>query len=450
MKVLQVVFSYPPDPPGGTELYVDALCRDLAPLGVTSVVVAPGRRNQHYTHKGIAVRRFAVQDWVGDLAELYGDGDPRARQAFEDLLDRESPALVHQHALTPACSVQLTRSAKARGLPVVFTYHTPAVSCQRGTLLEWGKRACDGRVSVDRCTPCALGALGLGRSASRILANTPSAVGRALGRAGLAGGPWTALRMPALMHRRVENLGTLFSLVDRFVSLTPWVRALLQTNGVPDLKIVDSPHGVFAALALRADSLRPPGDAVRIAHLGRLEPVKGTRLLIEAVRGIPGATIELDVFGILQGHADVDHLQELRALAGGDGRIRLRPAIEHAGFADILAAYDAVAVPSQAVETGPLVVLEALAAGVPVIGSALGGIAERIRDEWNGILVRPFNSLAAWRAALARCAAEPHRLTRLRPHVRRPRLMRDVAREMATMYGQLVQAGASSEERHAG
>jgi glycosyltransferase involved in cell wall biosynthesis len=48
--------------------------------------------------------------------------------------------------------------------------------------------------------------------------------------------------------------------------------------------------------------------------------------------------------------------------------------------------YDALVVPSVWLETGPLVVLEAFAAGVPVIGSRLGGIAEMVRDGEDGLL----------------------------------------------------------------
>ena len=48
--------------------------------------------------------------------------------------------------------------------------------------------------------------------------------------------------------------------------------------------------------------------------------------------------------------------------------------------------YDALVVPSVWLETGPLVVLEAFAAGVPVIGSRLGGIAEMVRDGVDGLL----------------------------------------------------------------
>ena len=54
--------------------------------------------------------------------------------------------------------------------------------------------------------------------------------------------------------------------------------------------------------------------------------------------------------------------------------------------------YDALLVPSVCLETGPLVVLEAFAAGVPVIGSRLGGIAEMVQDGMDGLLFEAGNS----------------------------------------------------------
>ena len=78
-----------------------------------------------------------------------------------------------------------------------------------------------------------------------------------------------------------------------------------------------------------------------------------------------------------------------------------------------VAAYDVMLVPSQVVETGPLVVLDAHAAGVPVIGSALGGIADRVLDDVNGQLV-PHGSVAAWTAAVRRVARDRSILDRWR------------------------------------
>jgi glycosyltransferase involved in cell wall biosynthesis len=89
--------------------------------------------------------------------------------------------------------------------------------------------------------------------------------------------------------------------------------------------------------------------------------------------------------------------------------------------------------PSQGLETGPLVVYEAFAAGTPVVGSNLGGIAELIRHEENGLLVEPA-SRPAWAGALRRLVENPQLLEQLRRGIGPVRTMRDVAGEMAPVY----------------
>src|SRR5207344_3638668 len=109
-----------------------------------------------------------------------------ASARFVRILEEERPDVLHQHALTPGCSSDLSRQAKARRIPVVFTYHTPTVTCQRGTLMEWGSTVCDGRLDVARCTACSLHGLGAGVSASRMLAQMPDVGGWLLGTFGLS------------------------------------------------------------------------------------------------------------------------------------------------------------------------------------------------------------------------------------------------------------------------
>ena len=85
---------------------------------------------------------------------------------------------------------------------MVFTYHTPTVSCQRGTLLLWGEDFCDGKLDVIRCPGCTLNGLGMyGPLAARMGRLSP-AIGRWLGDRGLQGGIWTALRMSDLISVR--------------------------------------------------------------------------------------------------------------------------------------------------------------------------------------------------------------------------------------------------------
>src|SRR5665213_1416457 len=154
MKILQVPFCFLPDPIGGTEVYVANLARRLMHSGVEVLVVAPGKTSCVYTIQDFRVRRFAISDATGDIAALYGDGDRLAAEEFARILDEESPDVVHIHAFTPAISLRLMRACRRRGVPVIFTYHTPTVSCQRGTLMLWGAGRCDGRLERARCTAC--------------------------------------------------------------------------------------------------------------------------------------------------------------------------------------------------------------------------------------------------------------------------------------------------------
>src|SRR5262249_8797351 len=142
LRVVHVPFTFAPDPVGGTEIYVENLAQGLRARGIESLIVAPSSsgNDEAYEHNGFRVRRFrSAPESKYMVRELYGGGDPEAVAAFAKILDEECPDAVHIHAFTRAVSVMLVGAAKRRGLPVFFTYHTPTVSCQRGTLMLWSK-----------------------------------------------------------------------------------------------------------------------------------------------------------------------------------------------------------------------------------------------------------------------------------------------------------------------
>ena len=431
LRTLHVCFSFPPDPPGGTEIYVASLCRQLAQQGVAAFVAAPGERDVSYEVEGIAVRRFQQGRSIR-LEEIYS-GDPIAAASFGRLLDGEHVDIVHLHALSPACSPLLAKEAKRRGLPVVFTYHTPTASCLRGTMLLWGKDPCDGRMDVGRCTTCCLEGRGAGWMLGRTLAAMPAAGGDWIGRMGRHGKAWTALRMSSLVQRQHDSFRTFLELVDRIVILSPWVESVLARNRVPQVKMVRSAHGIVPDAAARRAGRRAT-DRTRMIHLGRTDPVKGTDLIIKALRELPDAAIDLDIYGVVQDKTSGALLDRLRDLAAGDPRIRFLPPLAHKRVLTTLAQYNCLVVPSQWMETGPLVVLEAFTAGVPVIASALGGLADKVTDEVDGLLVRPFHEVAAWTAALRRYSTDKDLANRLSASVRRPRPLADVAEDMRLVY----------------
>jgi len=447
VKVAHVPFCFRPDAVGGTEVYVEGLAREQTKLGDDVVIAAPAPATAAYAIDGLQVRRFATGSSVR-LETLYGAGDRAASSHFGSLLDRERPDVVHLHALTSAVSIRLVDEAHLRGKPVVFTYHTPTVSCARGTLLRDGQEVCDGTLTVQRCSACTLQGLGVGRLGSAVLSRMPAHVGKACGALGLAGSLWTGVQYTHLLGMQQASFRELLSRVERVVVLCNWARDVLIRNGLAEQKVTVCRHGLVDWGDPRPLTVRAP-DVLRVAFLGRLHPTKGADVLIRAVRALEDVKIELHVFGIEQGTADTDYARELGMLARDDPRIRFHAAVPSQQVIDLLRHFDVLAVPSRWLETGPLVVLEAFAAGIPVVGSNLGGIAELVTDGVDGVLVEPDYS-EEWAQALAWLARNSGALASLRDGVQPPRRMSVVASEMRTVYDDLTgQVGAGGVARAA-
>jgi glycosyltransferase involved in cell wall biosynthesis len=432
MKVLHVPYGFFPDLPGGTEIYVQALARIQKENGLELAVAAAGPEDARYIHDGYPVYRFRTSRDL-PLRALYGEGDAEAASSFESILKSVHPDIVHMHAFTSGVSIRLVRAAHRHSIPVVFNYHTPTVSCSRGTLMRWGRERCDGRMDVRRCAACRLHSKGMPKTASRIVAHLPAALGRSVGALGLSGSRWTALRAGELMEIRHGAARALFAEAECIVAVCQWVRDLLILNGVDPSKIVLSRQGLTQPVSRAAEGKTSTSLPLRLAFLGRVDPIKGLDVLIAALQSAPELPVTLDVYAVTQSDSGQELKTALAARSSRDSRIRFFDPISPEGTVERLREYDILAVPSQGLETGPLVVYEAFAAGVPVVGSNLGGIAELVEHEKNGLLVEG-PSVSTWAGALKRLVAEPRLLPALRRGIGPVRTMGDVAGEMLSVY----------------
>ncbi|MFQ3678897.1 MAG: glycosyltransferase [Pseudanabaenaceae cyanobacterium] len=428
MKVLHVPYVFHPDPVGGTEVYVQNLIRALRPLGCTGAIAAPGSATIHYLWQDLPVYRYGLNPHPKP-SEIYGPGDTMSLPAWREILQTVQPAIVHFHALTAGVSLRHVRVAKELGLPVVFTYHTPTVSCQRGTLLRWGKEICGGDLAVSPCGACALQGLGVPQPLAQVLARLPGALTQGLpDRRGV----WTALKFRGLATQRQQVFRAMMQEATAIVAVCRWAQEVLIVNGVPPQKIALCRQGFAGAVpTLEPKSL---GPSLAIACLGRFDPVKGMDVLIQAWQRMPQVPATLDIYGV----GNPTYGATLRALAAHDSRIAFRAPVPPEQVGPTLARYDLLAVPSQWLETGPLVVYEAFAAGVPVVGSGLGGIAELVTPEQDGVLVSHYADPVAWARVLTALALDRDRRERLRAGVRSPRTMKDVAIEMVALYESLL------------
>jgi glycosyltransferase involved in cell wall biosynthesis len=437
MKVLHVPYCFAPDPVGGTEIYVSGLAQELKKLGVEPIIAAPSDVNDSYFIEGLPVRRYAMGP-IKDVSELYGNGNEQAAIEFATILDAEQPDIVHLHAYTAGVSLRTVRAAKSRSIPVLFTYHTPTVTCQRGTLMLWGKEICDGRIQVARCAGCSLNEKGIPRPVSDLAGLLPSALGASIAAAGLKGPIWTALRTTELLSIRKQAFESMISEVDHVVAVCEWVSQLLQANNVPLEKLSLCRQGIISA-SVERESYTTADEIARIAFLGRLDPTKGVHVVIEALAQLPAAKIKFDVYGVAQSDAAIAYLDKLRSLARQDPRIAFFGAVEHGKIIARLRQYDFVAIPSQWMETGPLVALEAFAAGVPVLGWDMGGVRELVHHGVDGLLIDPALAISGWVDALKLISNDHMLRNKLKAGIKPPRSSASVAREMLLLYRALIE-----------
>ncbi len=142
------------------------------------------------------------------------------------------------------------------------------------------------------------------------------------------------------------------------------------------------------------------GTGRRLLFVGRLVPAKGLPILLEALAKVEGAV--LDVIGdgpdrkMLEEKARSLNLAHRVTFLGYQSQAQVRALLKQAD----------VFVLSSFAEGLPVVLMEAMAAGIPVVATRIAGIPELIYDEENGLLVSPGDSNAAANA-ICRLLADP-------------------------------------------
>lgn len=154
----------------------------------------------------------------------------------------------------------------------------------------------------------------------------------------------------------------------------------------------------------RYDRHAPPAHAgLNLVFVGRLAPVKGLRILIGALAVVLETHPELTL--TLVGDGDDRALLETLARPLGDA-VRFVGFLSQDGVAEAVAAADAFVLPSLA-EGLPVVLMEALAAGKPVIATQVAGVGELVENGRSGHLVPAGDAEALARAIIALAGTSP-------------------------------------------
>jgi glycosyltransferase involved in cell wall biosynthesis len=267
-----------------------------------------------------------------------------AARRFGRLLTDFRPHLIHAHGIHRQISPSVLSVARRHGVPVVQTLHDYHHICPADVLLYRGGEPCEPR----RCGtfwygPCVRG---------RCVRDSPSA------------------SMLSAAETSWQRVGRAYERgIARFISPSAFLADQMRRGGwAQPLDVVPN--------SVRVEPVRHGlGDGFCV--IGRLSREKGVEVALEAARRA-GTRVTVAGEGPTGSRLRADY-PEVEFVGRLDG----------AAVAELVARSRAVIVPSVYFENASMSILEAMAAGKPVIASAIGGIPEQVSNEVDGLLVPP-------------------------------------------------------------
>lgn len=267
------------------------------------------------------------------------------------LIDRVKPDIVHVHNTLPQLSPAIYYSAAAHSVPVVQTLHNYRLLCPNGLLLR------DSAV----CEDCVGRAIAWPAVRYRCYRGSRGAT--------------AAVVSTLSLHRAV---GTWRTKVTRYIALCEFARSKMLKGGLPPDRVVVKPNFALDRHA-NADLNAPRKSGL---FIGRFSEEKGLGVLIDAWRTLD---VDLEIIGPGGPMAEQVHVaasEHFKPIGFVDVD-SLSLAMRRAAF---------IVIPSLVYEGFPMVVAESFAAGLPIIASRLGALAELVEDGVSGLHFSPGDS----------------------------------------------------------
>jgi glycosyltransferase involved in cell wall biosynthesis len=332
--------------PGGEDVVVKAEAELLRAAG--HEVVQWQAQNPQGTSGAVAA--LALSPW-----------NFRAARSLRRVATRLRPQVAHVHNTWFAMSPSVLPALGRAGVPVVMTLHNYRLLCANGVLFR------DGRP----CEDC------------------------------IGTHPWHGLRHRCYRDSALQSLpaagtiafhgllGTWRREVSLFLALNEFSRARFVRGGLPPERIHVKPNFV----ADPGPRTVPNSASPTVLYVGRLVAEKGLGVLLEAWRRAAVGSLELVIVG------DGPMRPALQRLAVPGVRFAGRLPAEEVRRRMLAARV--LVLPSLSYEVQPMAALEAVAAGVPVLASDIGGMPDLLRPLGSYWLVPP-GVEEAWAAALGR------------------------------------------------
>jgi len=361
LRILQIAHDHPDWTNGGTEIVARDLARAInVQPDVSARFLAAATRLQRPEAIPGSLQAFG-EDFVivtgayDRFTMLRQDGSDWVT-ALGKVLDVVRPDVVHLHGIDRiGAEVVYAIRRLAPDCRIILTLHDYQLICTNdGLMLTNEGQLCTG-ASPDRCRRCV---------------------------------PAISATRHAL---RKAHLMAILAQVDQIIAPSVFLRDVFVKWGLASDRITLIANGVKAAPPLSPRERRPKRQRNRFAFFGNISRHKGVLVLLQAAARLASGTetLRIDLHGGL-GWADETFRTEFAA-----GLRDAATVAQHLGpysrsdVSRLMRNYDWVVVPSLWWENAPLVILEAQAAGIPVICSGVGGMAELVTDGRTGLHVPP-------------------------------------------------------------
>ncbi|MFZ3159568.1 MAG: glycosyltransferase [Rhodoferax sp.] len=445
MKILLVVHLFLPDYFSGTEILTLNTALELQSRGHQVQILTgypaqadmpDSERFDDYEYQGLKVTRFRhTHTPMGNqdnIAEQEYDNHLLAAR-FTRLVQEFQPGVVHFFHLM-RISASAIDICWHQGLPTVFTPTDFWFVCPTSQLRLPDGAMCAGPDRLSANCVRHLAALKKPGPITQILHRVPQPV--LMGIVQLATWPpfkyLKPFNLAAATSARKDFLKKRINRINKVLIPTRVMHEALIRQGLDPARVQRCGYGIKLPVVSLTD--RHPLRPLTLGVIG-LGEHKGAHVAIQAIRQRPGLNLVLQIYGRPSDFPD--YAEQLRTLANGDRRVQFCGTFANDKIGDILALMDVLVVPSLWFENAPLVIFCAQAAGVPVIGSDMAGIAESITDKDNG---RLFPAGDAHRLAeiVTELALDQAQITRMSKRARMPKTIAAYTDELVAVYGELV------------
>jgi glycosyltransferase involved in cell wall biosynthesis len=445
MRILFAAHQFFPEHYAGVEIVTLGLAREFRARGHETYVLAPKRSApindihpgeiEDYEFDGIPVRRVGrPTEGSSRPYRLDYENEVMARRTRE-YMQEIKPDIVHAEHFQ-GLSASVIPVFKEFGVPLVYTATDFWTFCPVIDLYRHDGVMCEGP-ELTHCMRC-IASRHHGTRMKATVERRPDlalTVAGALSETPLSKGSHS-LRQVRALKERPEHIREKMEQVDHIIAYTGLMRDLLLANGVGHGKIEVSPYGIDTSHISKAPLERPLPPPLRVGFVGTLAPHKGCDTLIRAFRKLPRELeATLDIYGNLNRFKRF--LKELRRLSGSDERINFAGPFQRERVGQVLSELDVLVVPSRWYENQPGVILEAFAAGVPVIATDLGGMSEFVKHEENGLLFE-LEDVEDLARQLRRLGEEPGLTEKLRAGIGPVKTVGENVDELEVLYDKLL------------